>query len=1084
MEGQELRDIEEALKKLPLAVIDEYRAASEVMGQIMDGEEMVLWAKEGLVLATDSPRSWEPAVEYFKASPAVARYLPLPAFLQWAHCGSYLCQESPALAVAYFRASPEMVGNLHPQYIPKWASLGRSLYKGTWKSVTLASRFFEASPPLAKSIPFWDMELFVVVLEALSFKSYDMAMDCLAMGPEVLARMGKEREGFLNFARALVETNWREVRVSFEVASKAIFAVEENQRGRFLKLSEALTRAGYKDAASFLSEGAQAMSRVSPSTHKRLLDLCENMLPLCPEAVPAFLRSLPQVLERISSNQLPNWFQQGMQLLQENPEGGLAFFKLESVTAERVLESLSSSLELERVSEVLRLYCRALSGARIEVQSTRELVSKGIGWVNEAVASTDGTRVFLPPVVDRYPSKRDNFAWFKVVATHQVTHLEFGSFDFSFDRPATVFKDWRPLWEARNRKGSKGSEVVESNGQGDNRWLTDMARLFSLMKDRQLAQDIFSVSEDARLDHRVKAEYRGIVKDYQRVESESLKERPPIHEMPLQQAMVELLIRISLGQSRNLPVPKDYQKEARMMARILRRLFKPSTTVEDAAEATLRLYAIISRLPNQQVPEGQWQSEDFDQEDGEDYSEEELEQMLSQLGEGEGEDDEAKETEEESYQSPKQVDYRGDFKPELVQLLAKLREKQAEGQGKPLSQEVMEQLLQESADLAAEAGQLAGSVNLFAHNLMKEAGVPPPQSTPGQGHGPIAHEEESGGPLEAREPKTYVYDEWDFRAADYKPRWCIVREKIMDAGDIQFYNDTLRSYASLMEEIRRQFELVIPESFRKIRRLKDGEDLDLDAIIEASVDRMIGITPSEKVYWRRNKIERDVAVVFLLDMSASTAEAIDDGRHSGDSSKAPDDPVEYMMWLRNRREGALRRHYKRIIDLEKESTALLIQALESIGDSYGLYGFSGYGRENVEFYVIKDLEEPFSDRVKRRVDKITPLHATRMGPAIRHATSKLAKQEAKTKILFLISDGRPQDRGYSREGVEKEYAVHDTHMALVEARRQGITPFCLTVDKAGHDYLKAMCGDMGYEVLDDVWQLPRHLPLLYRRLTI
>ena len=122
--------------------------------------------------------------------------------------------------------------------------------------------------------------------------------------------------------------------------------------------------------------------------------------------------------------------------------------------------------------------------------------------------------------------------------------------------------------------------------------------------------------------------------------------------------------------------------------------------------------------------------------------------------------------------------------------------------------------------------------------------------------------------------------------------------------------------------------------------------------------------------------------------------------------------------------------------MEKESSVLLIRALETIGDQYGIYGFSGYGRENVEFYVIKELGETFSERVKNRIDKISPLHATRMGPAIRHCISKLEVQEARTKVLFLISDGRPQDRGYSREGVEKEYAVHDTKKALQEAQGQ------------------------------------------------
>ena len=110
-------------------------------------------------------------------------------------------------------------------------------------------------------------------------------------------------------------------------------------------------------------------------------------------------------------------------------------------------------------------------------------------------------------------------------------------------------------------------------------------------------------------------------------------------------------------------------------------------------------------------------------------------------------------------------------------------------------------------------------------------------------------------------------------------------------------------------------------------------------------------------------------------MSASTAEAIDEGRHTVDDRDAPDDPVEYMVWLRRRREGLVRRHYKRIIDLEKESTALLINALESLGDTYGIYGFSGYGRENVEFYVVKDINkgnlitDDYTDRCYKLGDK-------------------------------------------------------------------------------------------------------------------
>jgi len=220
-----------------------------------------------------------------------------------------------------------------------------------------------------------------------------------------------------------------------------------------------------------------------------------------------------------------------------------------------------------------------------------------------------------------------------------------------------------------------------------------------------------------------------------------------------------------------------------------------------------------------------------------------------------------------------------------------------------------------------------------------------------------------------------------------------------------------------------------------------------------------------------------------LDMSASTAEAVEEGARDGDWS-VPGDPVAYTAWLRTRRGETGRRPYKRIIDVEKESMVLLMTALEAIGDRYGVYGFSGFGRENVEFYVIKEVEEALTDRVKRRLDKVAPLHATRMGPAIRHAATKLAKVDAKTKFMFVVSDGRPQDRGYSREGVEKEYAVQDTRMALIEAKQMDITPFCLTVDRNGHDYLRTMAGDLGYEVLPDIMELPRRLPQLYRKITL
>jgi len=224
-------------------------------------------------------------------------------------------------------------------------------------------------------------------------------------------------------------------------------------------------------------------------------------------------------------------------------------------------------------------------------------------------------------------------------------------------------------------------------------------------------------------------------------------------------------------------------------------------------------------------------------------------------------------------------------------------------------------------------------------------------------------------------------------------------------------------------------------------------------------------------------------VAFLIDMSASTDEEINKREKKYDDDDYDDDPRKYLSWWVSKRRQELTSPPKRIIDLEKESTVLLMTALDTIGDQYGIYGFSGYGRDNVEFFVIKDFDEELDQKTKKRLDKITPIRSTRMGPAIRHATYKLNMTDAKVKILFLLSDGRPQDHGYGRDRTEKEYAIHDTKQALNEAKREGITPFALTVDRAGHDYLKTMCEDMGYEVVADIESLPSRLPTLYRRLT-
>ena len=237
-----------------------------------------------------------------------------------------------------------------------------------------------------------------------------------------------------------------------------------------------------------------------------------------------------------------------------------------------------------------------------------------------------------------------------------------------------------------------------------------------------------------------------------------------------------------------------------------------------------------------------------------------------------------------------------------------------------------------------------------------------------------------------------------------------------------------------------------------IHGLEDGEDFDLDAVITARADRRSGTPPSPKLYQARQREERDVATLFLVDMSASTDEPV------------PDAPAG-----------------RRVIDITKEALVVMTEALEEIGDTYGIYGFSGHGRQQVEFYLVKHFQERLTGAVKGRIGAIEPKRSTRMGTALRHAVAKIRAITARSKHIILLSDGFPQDVDYGDDRRSNVYGIQDTTMAFQEAARAGVTPFCITVDKAGHDYLKEMCEASRYLVIDDIRALPRELPKIYQR---
>jgi nitric oxide reductase activation protein len=1000
-------------------------------------------------------------------------------FQEWTKTGHGLVESSPALAGAYFRASPSALKYLSVTQAPDWAEQGRSLYKGTWKSGSLAAQYFEVSPAVLPQLPLNQMRLLVELIDSLAGHSYELASACLNMSPGVLEQLDRpDRAPFLEFGSVVSSTAWVDARVFFERGPGLVRHVHPQQRARFLALSGRVALGVGRLGHPYFMEASQALAEIDRDGHREMLELSEGLVPTSGIAAMEFIKSAPEVLRRLRPEDLPRWQAAGREILGSSPEGGEAFFRLESSKGEDIIEALSSRVELERVSELIRMYCKALTGTDVAVHSAETLTEKGVGWVDESSPTTEGTAIYLPPIVEQYLEKDENFAVYKVFATHQAARLEFGSFAFDYARPGHLFQ--RAARDDAEPGAADGAEAI-----------TAMEHFFDGFEDRRLAHDIFTIVEDTRIDTMVKREYAGIRRPMSRLQEAALERRRPLEEMPVRQAMIENLLRASLDETMQLHWPQELHELMQRPLTILRRIRDTGATVEDSGAATRVLYDWIRQVPNVELEDADWSEMTAPADD------EEMIDVGPQGG-GEGAPESYQPNlphgEEQPYESPDPIDFRGDFKPELVQLLMKLKNQQmGEGDTPPvqLTKEQLQELLEKSTEInitEMSEGDLDESTGMFLDNLMKEVeqalqqAAQQQQGKPGEGSD---DDEDSGEPL-PEVPESFYYDEWDFRASDYKPRWCRVQEMHLEHGDREYYERTLTEHAQLVAETRRQFEQLKPEMFRKIKRLPDGDDYDLDAVIEWIVERKAHAASETKLYYRRNKVERDVAVAFLLDMSASTDEEIT--KHQPNSAPASgdnfdDDPRKYLSWWAQKRAQESRNPAKRIIDLEKEAAVLLMEALETIGDTYGVYGFSGYGRDNVEFYVIKDMDEQFSDGVKERLDKVSPVRSTRMGPAIRHCIYKLRETGAKVKILVLLSDGRPQDHGYGRDRTEKEYAIHDTKMALTEARREGMTPFCLTVDRAGHDYLKQMCEDMGYEVVGDIESLPRRLPTLYRRLT-
>jgi len=290
------------------------------------------------------------------------------------------------------------------------------------------------------------------------------------------------------------------------------------------------------------------------------------------------------------------------------------------------------------------------------------------------------------------------------------------------------------------------------------------------------------------------------------------------------------------------------------------------------------------------------------------------------------------------------------------------------------------------------------------------------------------------------EEGAFLYNEWDYERQHYRKNWTVLRELDVSPLEDDFVSDSLIKYRGLTGQLRRTFEALRGED-KLLKKQPYGDNVDIDALVESYADMTMGLEMSDRVFTKMHKLERDIAVMFMVDMSGST-----------------------KGWIN---------------DAEREALVLLCESLETLGDRYAIYGFSGMTRKRCEVYRVKRFDENYDQAVRGRISGIRPKDYTRMGVTIRHLSHLLNEVEARTKLLITLSDGKPDDYDTYRGA----YGIEDTRQALIEARRAGIHSFCITIDTEARDYLPHMYGAANYTVIDEVRKLPLKVSDIYRRLT-
>jgi len=957
-----------------------FRLVCEAASTVFTGSELEKWVDCGRQIKARFPTRVNLLQAFFEASPAFFRESSCGSLDGWVSEALRIGEISTDAARRFMERTPAFIASSGALHLREWAGMLREILAADPAAEEVALSFLDSGLRLLQQVTYRIFRGWHDAGMRLLRRSPAMAGQYFASVPDQLLRLYQtEMRKVFELTAAIGRELPGKAVEFYHAAPGKLLRLNPNVRERVLDITVTLSRKEPAAMQKLFDRVADGLAPLSYPDQETVIRHEAEIAALSGAAAAVYFDRAAALLRSVEPLFFHIWVAEGCRLLSESEQVGLAYLSGNSIRAQADFCHWQKAVFLDKHEKLLSAYARALCGEAIYLKPSAERGGDDLPGTDR-LPEKEGTVLFLPAVVVSEESREDNFRVYKTAVAHSAGHIAFGTFGAGYD---------------------------------------EIAKGFDAFSRPELIRKIFFVLENGRIDRCLRAEYRGLREDLDRVLDGQLRRRSLPGEDPLQLAL-ECLLRLVFNRLPPADVPESCRELVERFRTALHSLYRPDAHVSSMFLQAVEIYHWLAPLlpddPGRPIVMFDYlEMPDLD---------------IRRAGQGDEVGEELQSGEET-----------GGFGLELsAEELERLRE---------LLQDIA--VIEPIRKGAGGKGFLIEGLTARVAGELEELGDDDPR--------PEERIVVQGGlqPLATRVGPFY-YDEWDYLQQAYRSRWCCLREVQVEPAGSSLYETIYSEYSRLIHEVKRQFQRIRPETLERVRRLEWGTEIDFNAMIQNVVDRKTGDTPSDRIFTRREKKRRHISTFLLIDMSASTdrlASSLAPDKGTGSSRPADE---------------------KRIIDIEIESLVVMAEALASLDDSYAIFGFSGYGREQVELFSIKDFSDPYSRETKNRICGIQPRKSTRMGPAIRHAAARLTEIESDYRLLLMLSDGYPQDLNYGEDRTSHTYALHDTMMALIEARRSGIRPFCITIDRCGDDYLKQMIDPGSYLVIDDIYSLPTVLP--------